>query len=268
MNPALILFVPRLVGRAVLLAACLVAAHAPAQETALTAKALAAQLSAVVLDDDSAVRLKLEIQAADGTPPVVLQLQAKSRRTAGASDLRYQVLWPKERKGEGFVLRKRGGQAATGSVFVPPDSLRSLSPAQVREGIFGSGLSYEDLIGNFFAWDSQAFVGNEVLNRVPCQILESKPGKGDASSYSSVRTWVDMKRLVPMQIEKFGEGGRLITRIITTRVAKDDRDRLIPVSFTVQRAGQDAVTILEGSNSRHDVTFTEADFSPESLRGM
>ena len=32
----------------------------------------------------------------------------------------YQVLWPKERKGESFLLRKSGNQAASGTVFVPP----------------------------------------------------------------------------------------------------------------------------------------------------
>ena len=57
-------------------------------------------------------------------------------------------------------------------------------------------------------------------------------------------------------------------RIETTRVAEDDTDRLVPASFSVQRPGKDSVTELEGSKSRHGVTFTDADFTPEGLKTM
>jgi hypothetical protein len=250
------------------LAGILLISGVRAQQAELSAADLSARLSEAVQDNASTVRLKLEMNPAGGGEKVVLQLQAKARRTAAATDILYQVLWPKERKGEGFVLRKAGNQAASGSVFLPPDALRTLSAAQMKEGIFGSALSYEDLVDNFYAWPSQQLVGTEVLSRVPCQILESKPGPGGKSSYSSVRSWIDVKRMVPIRIEKYGSGGQVICRIITTRVAKDDANRQVPASFTVQRAGQEAVTVLEGSNSRHDVTFTDADFSPATLRAQ
>jgi len=237
-----------------------------AQEPEVSAKGLAGQLSGAVLDGASSVRLKMEFNPTAGGEKVVLQLQASARRNAGSSDLLYQVLWPKERKGEGFVLRKAANQAASGSVFTLADGLKPLTAGQMREGVFGSGLSYEDLVGNFFGWASQEIVGTEVVNRVTCQILESKPGKGDHSSYGSVRSWVDVKRMVPIRIEKYGQGGAVVSRIVTTRVAKDDTNRQVPASFTVQRAGQESVTVIEGSNSRHDVTFTDADFSPEVLK--
>ncbi|MEP6902220.1 MAG: hypothetical protein ABJA66_10750, partial [Actinomycetota bacterium] len=50
-----------------------------------------------------------------------------------------------------------------------------------------------DILENFFAWDNQAIVGTEVVDRVSCQILESKPGKGQRSGYGSVRSWVDTR---------------------------------------------------------------------------
>jgi hypothetical protein len=237
-----------------------------AQEGELSAKALAEKMSAAVLDNASSVRLKLEFTPAKGGEKVVLQLQANASRTAAASDILYKVLWPKERKGEGFVLRKASNQAATGSVLTLPDQVTPLTGGGMKEGIFGSALSYEDLVGNFFGWVSQEIVGTEVVNRVTCQILESKPGKGDYSSYAIVRSWIDTKRLVPIRIEKFGGGGAMVSRIVTTRVAKDDTNRQVPASFTVQRAGEEAVTVIEGSNSKHDVTFTAADFSIEALK--
>ncbi len=262
MNPPL----PRSPG--ILCAAALLAAvslqSSLAQEQAPTAGNLAAQLSAAVLDNASTVRLKLETSHITGAEKTVLQLKVNARRTPEATDVHYQVLWPKGRQGESFVLRKTTGSAATGTVFVPPDSRRSLSPSQMQEGIFGSALSYEDLVDNYFAWENQRIVGEETVDRVPCRILESKPGRNDRSAYGSVRTWIDPKRLVPLRIEKFGPKGQLVRRIITTRVGRDDTGRQVPVNFTVERAGGDAVTVLEGSDCRHDVTLTDADFSPNA----
>ena len=234
-----------------------------AQEAAPSAKDLAAQLSSGVLDGSSVVRVKLE----GGQPDPVLQLQIKSRRTAAGTDVLYQVLWPKEKKGSGFVIRKSGG-GASGSVFTPPDTVRAITGAELDQPVFGSALNYSDLLENFFAWGSQTVAGQETVDRVPCVILESKPGGGDRSSYSRVRSWVDAKRLVPLRVEKYNRAGQMVCRINTTKVAKDDTRRNVAASFTVQRAGQSTLTTLEGSNSKHDVTLQDADFTPAALRTL
>ena len=247
-------------------AALLLAPALPAQEAVPTARDLAASLSAALQDNSSMVRLKIESRAAANAPKSAVQVQVKARRTAAATELVYTVLWPKERKGEAFLLRKQANRPATGAVFTPPDSLRTLSAAQMQEGVFGTDLAYEDLVENFYAWDKQEVAGTEVVDRVPCQILESKPGPGQKSTYGRVRSWIDPKRLVPLKIEKYLASGALARTIETTRVHKDDTDRLVPASFSVRRAGQASLTDLEGSNSRHDVTLSDADFTPEALR--
>jgi hypothetical protein len=75
-----------------------------------------------------------------------------------------------------------------------------------------------------------------------------------------------MKRMVPLKIEKYSSGGQVVSRIDTTRVAEDDANRKVPASLTLQRAGQNSVTEIEGANIRHDVSFSDADFSVEGLR--
>jgi hypothetical protein len=233
-----------------------------------SARDLSAHLSGNLQDGSSSVRLKMEIERPVGGPKTVLQLQVKARRTKTATDLVYQVLWPKERKGESFLLRKAADRASSGAVFVPPDSLLPISSSKMKEAVFGSDLTYEDLVENFFAWEHQTIVGTETVDRAPCQILESRPGKSDRSSYARVRSWIDPKRLIPLRVEKYLESGQLARRIDTTRVAKDDTDRLVPASLAVRRPGQDSVTELEGSNSRHDVSHSESDFTPEALRAL
>lgn len=253
--------------RRALLGTALLVSSAVAQDAVPSAKDLAAQLSNNIQDGSSVVRLKMEVRQPATGGKMVLQLQAKSQRTKGSTDIVYQILWPKERKGEGFLLRKSGGRAPTGSVFTLPDSLVALTAAKMDDGIFGSDLSYDDLVENFFAWDNQSIVGTEVVDRVPCQILESKPG-GDRSAYSKVRSWIDIKRMIPLRVEKYSGSGKLAKRIDTTKVAKDDTGRSVAASFSLQRPGQDSVTDIEGSNIKHDVNFTAADFTPEALRTL
>ena len=99
------------------LAFCSRAAESPSP---MTANDLASRLSALRQDGASYVRLRMEIK---GATKETLQLQIKERRTKNSSEVVYQVLYPKERKGESVLLRKIGNRPASGSVFVPPEYL-------------------------------------------------------------------------------------------------------------------------------------------------
>jgi len=235
---------------------------------ALSASELAARLSASRQDGSSYVRLKLEATQQAGAPKNVLQLQIKQRATKSGIDVVYQVLWPKERKGESVLLRKSSNHPATGVVFTPPENVRNLDGSQMKEALFGSDLSYEDIVEDFFFWDQQTLKGTEAIDRINCQILESKPGKGERSTYGSVRTWVDTRRFVPLRVEKYSPSGQLIRRIDTTRVVTDDKGRAIPANLEIHGTREGALTELDGSKIKHDVAYTDRDFSPEGMRDM
>jgi len=231
------------------------------EPAAMSATELAGRLSAKQQDGTSLIRLKMDIA---GGAKTALQLQIKSRVSRAGTDLVYQVLFPKERKGEAVLLRKSGGRVS-GAHFTPPDTTRTLTAAQLDEPLFGSDLSYEDVLENFYAWDQQAIVGNEVVDRVNCTLLESKPGKGERSSYASVRTWVDTRRFVPMRIEKYSAPGKVVRRIETTRIVNDDKGRPLPANLTI-RGPRGSVTELDGSKIKHGVNFSDAEFTPEGLK--
>lgn len=238
---------------------------ADAESPIMSARDLAASLSARQ-DGTSYVRLRLDVKQPNDTAKIALQIQIKQRRTKAANDVVYQVLWPKERKGEAVLLHETDGRPPTGSLFMPPDKLRSLDASQMNEALFDSDLSYQDVIENFFAWENQAIVGNDVVNRVSCSILESRPGKGESSPYGSVRSWIDPGRLVPLRVEKYLPSGGLARRIETTRVATDDKGRFIPAILTVRGSRADSVTDLDGSRIKHDVTYADREFTPEGLK--
>ena len=255
--------------RALLLVAAQFSPSVRAEEAGpISAQELAARLSANAQDGSSSVRVRLEIRAPAGGSKTLLQLQIKARRSKTATDVVSQVLWPKERKGESFLLRSTEDHAPSGTYFMPPNSLRSITSSQMKDAVFGSDLSYADFIENFFAWEQQSIVGSESVDRVSCQILESRPGKGDRSIYGRVLSWIDLKRLVPLRVEKYFESGQQARQIDTRRVAEDDTDRKVAASLMVRCPGQDSLTELDGSKSRHDVSLSDNDFTTEALRAL
>ena len=236
---------------------------AESESSGTSAKELASQLTAAG-QGNAQVRAKLEVRAADGTKQV-LQLQIKERRTPTSTDLLYQVQWPKERKSEAVILHQDSGSAPRGTVLAPPAAPRALAASQMDDGLFGSDLSYQDAIENFFAWPEQAIVGSEVINGAQCQILESKPGKSGVSIYAKVRSWVDTKRLIPLRIEKYSSAGHVVRRIETTYVARDQHDRFIPGKLTVRNPSKTSITEFDGARIEQGMQFTDSDFTPEAV---
>ena len=239
-------------------------AHTADAPGTLSATELASRLSAGMEDGNSYVRVRLDVK---GTTETTLQLQIKQRRTKTSTEVLYQILWPKERKGEAVLLRKTSGKPAAGTIFLPPNTLRTLDAAEMKDALFGSDLAYADVVENFFAWDQQAIVGTEEVDGTTCQILESKPGKGGRSIYGSVRSWIDTRRLVPLRVEKYSADGKSLRRIDTTRVVSTE-GRQIPANLSVRRPGQSSVTALDGSRIKHGVTFTDRDFAPDGIKDL
>src|SRR6267378_5437452 len=84
-----------------------------------TASDLAAKLRAKQ-SGSMFVRIRMEIGSGEKQ---TLQVQIKSRVSDAAGDIVYQILFPKERKGESVLLH-RSGHKFSGTVFTPPGNLK------------------------------------------------------------------------------------------------------------------------------------------------
>jgi hypothetical protein len=208
------------------------------------------------------VRVRMQIGSGQNQ---ILQLQIKSRVSNATSDIVYQVLFPKERKGEA-VLFNRSAEKFSGTTFTPPNTVRPIASGHMNQPLFGSDLSYEDVVDNPFRWPQQAIVGTEAIDNIQCQILESKPGKGHSSSYSSVKTWVDPRRLVPLRIEKYDSSGKVLRRINITRVLLDGNDSL-PADLKVY-GPRGTVTEITGSRIKRGVTYADTEFTLDGLKQL
>jgi outer membrane lipoprotein-sorting protein len=220
-----------------------------AQAEEWTAPKLAAAMASAVEDGDSTARVKMT------SPDTgVLQIRIKSQRSPTKTATAYEILWPNERKGEAFILRKNG----SGMVKAADGATSRLGAADMSKSVFGTALAYADVLENFFRWDNQSVDGTEAVGKTECIILESRPGK-DTSIYGKVRSWIDPRRMVTLRVEKYDKSGKLARRIETTQVAKDDTGRNVPAGMTVQAGGK--TTEIDGANIRHDVTHSDADFA-------
>src|SRR5437588_1148100 len=223
-----------------------------------TGSQLAAKLRA---KESGSTFVRIRMQAGNQ----ILQVQIKSRVSAGTADIVYQILFPKERKGESVLLH-RSGNKFTATLFKPPATLKQIGAAEMNRALFGTDLSYEDIIDSPFAWSQQAIVGTQDIDRFPCQILESKPGKDRASSYASVKTWVDPRRMVPLQIEKYDNSGKVVRRINITRMLLDGGDSLAAVLAVSGPGG--SVTHITGSSIKRGLNFPETEFTVEGLKEL
>lgn len=201
------------------------------------------------------VRFRMTIHKAGGAEEI-LQIQMKERRAASGAAVLFQAIFPKELKGAGVLLKGGGGHK-----FTPPDQLEKVG--ELGEGLFGSDLTYADILETTYAWGQQEVAGEEVVDGVNCVILESTP-TGSNSLYTKVRSWVDVERLLPLRIEKYNARG--IARRIDVRKVARDGSRYVPASFMIRSGGGETTTILEGVRHPVHTEFTEADFAPEALR--
>jgi outer membrane lipoprotein-sorting protein len=208
------------------------------------------------------VRVRMQIGSGEKQ---VFQLQIKSRISDAASDIVYQVLFPKEHKGEAILLH-RSGDKFTGTTFTPPNTVKQIPSGQMNQPLFGSDLSYEDIVDNPLRWSQQAIVGNEAIDNIPCQIVESKPGNGHSSSYASVKTWVDPRRLVPLRIEKYDSAGKVVRRINIVRVLLDGNDSL-PADLKIY-GPRGTVTEITGARIKRGLAYPDTEFAPDGLKQL
>jgi hypothetical protein len=219
---------------------------------------LAAKLRA---KENGSTFVRIRMQAGSDT----LQVQIKSRVSDSAADIVYQILFPKERKGESVLLH-RSGNKFSGTLFRPPDSVKQMGAGEMSQSLFGSELSYEDIVDSPFTWSQQAIVGTENVDRFSCQILESKPGKDHSSSYASVKSWIDSGRMVPLRIEKYDSAGKLVRRINITRMLLNGGDSL-PADLEIS-GPRGSVTHITGSGFKRGVNYAETEFTPGGLKQL
>jgi hypothetical protein len=74
------------------------------------------------------------------------------------------------------------------------------------DGLLGSKFSYEDLSDGQFLWSKQTLLPAARYGGRVCSVLQSEPGPGERSHYTSVTTWLDQKTGAPVHVKRVANG--------------------------------------------------------------
>lgn len=195
----------------------------------------------------------------------VMQIQIKRRNLSnGASDQLYQVIYPKERLGESLLLHITGS-SFTGISFKPGGAPHKLTGADRRTGVFGTDLTIDDALADFFDWKHHVIIGHENAGPVPCAVIESKPDRAGSGPSKTV-SWIDEKRYVPMRVQVFEGGDKPVRTVDTESVMRTSSGYYMPTKLTITSSATGAQTTVDGSSSKADVPYTDADFTEQAAQ--
>ncbi len=245
------------------LAACFVFIFSlPAQEPAAknyTGPELIAAVKAAKPKGDIQIRASLQ---QTGRPR--LQVQIKHHTAVNGDRLQlHQILFPKDRKGEGLLLRI-SSDGFSGWSFKPGSQPVALKPGDRGMGVFGTDLLVEDVLGDFLNWKSHTIVRKENLGPVGCSVVESSAPQSSTSGVRVVRSWIDDRRLVPQKVEMLDGAGKVSRTVTTLRVHRSSTGYFVPTEFVITSASG-SETKVTGSGVRDDLAFRDADFSEAAL---
>jgi hypothetical protein len=230
-----------------------------AQQAELSAAQYIAAVKAAAPQGACFIRVEMEHATAGGAGQK-LQVQIKRRDLgAGKAEHLYQVLFPKERRGESVLLRINGSKFS-GAEFLPGKSVTPLKASDRHDPLLGTDLTVDDLMADFLDWTDQKIVGQEKVDGTACVIIESSDGS------SKVKSWVDQKRYVAMKAEVYSPKLRRTIHSVTARQVSSGR--YAPVKFSVTTAANGSTTQVKGSDFQDDITYTDADFTEEAMQQL
>jgi hypothetical protein len=234
---------------------------AQAQTPTLTAPEYIAAIKAAAPKGGVYIRAQMKVATADGQRQT-LQVQIKRRELSPThSEHLYQILSPKERRGEAMLLRVKGS-SLSGSIYTPTAGLSQLKPNDRTQKVLGTDLTLEELLTDFMDWKHQTLVGKETHAKTTCVVLESTNGS------DKVKSWVDEKRYVALKVEMYAADSSSPTRtILTTDTMRADSGYYVPTQFSIITHATGTVTEVEGSSgTRADVIYSDTDFTDEALK--
>ncbi len=195
----------------------------------------------------------------------LVQVQIKRHTASNGDELHlYQILFPKDRKGEGLALRVKNG-AFSGWCYTPGTKPTPLKPADRAKGLFGTDVLIEDLLADFLDWPTHQIVGNEILGKAQCSIVATEAPSGAESIVRSVKCWIENERMFPKKIMLQDGKGRTVRTVATDQVMRSSSGYFVPTEFSVHNLITGSTTDVSGRGLRDDLKFADEDFSDSAL---
>jgi outer membrane lipoprotein-sorting protein len=111
------------------------------------------------------------------------------------------------------------------------DRVIQISGHMLRQSVMGSDMSYEDMMTDrpLLEQYKADVTGEEVVDGRKCWLV-NLTAIADDVNYASQKMWVDEERYVPLKVELFAKGGKLLKRITFSDVQRI-QNRWYPKTF-------------------------------------
>jgi outer membrane lipoprotein-sorting protein len=151
--------------------------------------------------------------------------------------------------------------------FPDADDVMKISGHMLRQGMMGSDISYEDLLENEALRDSyeSVLVGETNVNDVLCYHIELN-AKVDDVAYERRTVYIDKARFIPLRIELYARGGRLLKTMEQSNVRRIG-NRYVPTKIEVRdMRRRNSVTFIEFTEIEYDIRVPNEVFTLRYLR--
>lgn len=123
--------------------------------------------------------------------------------------------------GTGLLTLDEPGNTSSQWVYLPAlDRVRRIISSRKGGRFVGSDFYYEDLRDREVDMDRHRLIGNEVIDGVHCEVLESIPVENENSVYTKRIRWIDPKTLIAMRTDFYIDGDAPRKRLIVRRIEK------------------------------------------------
>lgn len=151
--------------------------------------------------------------------------------------------------------------------FPDADDTMKISGHMLRQGMMGSDISYEDMLETeeIKKKYSAKLLKEESVDGAQCYVVDLKSKVPD-TTYERQVLYVDKERYIPMKIELYAKGGRLLKEIRQYDIKKAGK-RYIPFKITIQdKRRSDSITTVVFEDIEFDINISERIFDKRNLK--
>ncbi|MCP4138261.1 MAG: outer membrane lipoprotein-sorting protein [bacterium] len=151
--------------------------------------------------------------------------------------------------------------------FPDADDIMKISGHMLKQGLMGSDISYEDMLETEHMEKKYTLklLKKQTINRRPCFVVELT-AKVPSATYARQVLYIDRKKYIPLKIEMYARGGRLLKEVSQSKIKKRGR-RYIAHRMTIRdMRKRNSKTVVEFKKIKYDIRIPGRVFSKRQLR--
>lgn len=213
--------------------------------------------------DSGQARVRMTITSAKGTIRERV-LSSKSDEKAGLRRSRVEFLEPADVRGTTLLMLEQPGDERDLQYLYLPGlrKTRRVAGSQKNTGFMDSDFTYADLESRDAKNGKKRRLADAEAGGQPAYHVEVVSADEDGE-YGKLELWVHKELWLPLRIDFYDRGGKLLKTLLSKRIEKKGERHLVTKLHMRAAAGSD--TVLDVESIDLDARFSDADFDKNAL---